>query len=251
MSIEPLRVLSSESVQVLKSAVMKKPTLLALDFNDLVSDLRLVLVPSPYRLDHSVSLLSPEGISQQSNRDTENCQLVIRALPGITPALATDDRLWVTLSFGEFKDYCLARWPVDSGGHERAPANIRNHFFANGVRGRMRDNAVSRLWWMGHIASRVDGVDSATVFDILFANSDYRSSLLERPSSSNATAVISAIIQITREAYEAGMLYRRSAFRSFMSRVDLLGGRCNLAALQVHELTERLRPLYLSAYESG
>lgn len=251
MSTESLRVLSAESVQVLKNSIAHRPSLLDMSFEDLRSELRLVLVPSPYQFNASIELLMPEGSGQDSNRDVENSINALDALPGLTPALATDDRLWVTLSFSTYRAYSLARWPIVAGGAERLQNNIRNHFFASGVRGRMRDNAVSRLWWMGHIASRVDGMDPNTVFDILFANSDYRSNLLERNSTSNATSVLSAILAISHEAYESGLEYKRAAFRSFMSRVDLLGGRCNLASLKVADLVERLRPIYLAAYSAS
>ena len=251
MSIESLRVLSFDSVQELRRIVPARPELTALPFEELLAELRLNLVRSAYLFDSGVSLFIPRGISQEENMDVANCRQMLQALPGLTPALATDDRLWVTLTFSVFREYTLARWPIGARGEENQASNIKNHFFASGVRGRMRDNSVSRLWWMGHIASRVESLHPDEVFGILYSNSDYRSNLLERNSTSNATPVLSAILEITREAYQKGIAYQRPAFRSFMSRVDLLGGRCNLAALSSSELISKLRPLYAAAYEAA
>jgi hypothetical protein len=248
MSSESVQVLSSESVQLLKEGITTRPDLIDLSLDEIRAELGLTLVGTSYKRDPSVSLKLPSGSKQSENQDVANSVLLLKALPGLTPATATDDRLWATLSFGVFKEYALTRWPIDARGPANRVVNIRTHFFANGVRGRMRDNAISRLWWMGQIAARVSDMSPEVTFDILFGNSDYRSNLLERNSTSNATSVLTAILRLSYDAYQAGKPYQRLAFRRFMSRVDMLGGRCNLAALAPDVLYAKLRPIYDAAY---
>jgi Iap family predicted aminopeptidase len=83
----------------------------------------------------------------------------------------------------------------------------------------------------------------------VFFNSDYRSSLLERNTTSAITEVVGTIIEITDEYSKQGITYNRDKFRSFMKNIDLLAGRSRLAVLNKEQLKEKLTSLYLKAYE--
>ena len=241
-------VLKIESVQKLKRSLLEKPELLEMSFDDLCDDLHLSMVSTNYVVDPTISLVMPKGISQELNGDTENALLVLKALPGLTPAQATDERLWVTLCFSQFKEYLGARWPFKSTADEKIQNHIESHWFANGIRGRMRNNGISRLWWMGYVAGNIHDFPIEKVFDILFFNSDYRQNLLDRNSTANAAIVSTAILKITDEAYKSGLEYKRQPFRSFMEKVNMLGGRSNLASMDIDTLVKILRPLYKDAY---
>jgi hypothetical protein len=241
-------VLKTESVQKLKRSLLEKPELLEMNFDELCDDLHLSMISTTYKVDSGVSLILPKGISQELNGDTENCQLILKALPGLTPAQATDERLWVTLCFSQFKEYVNQRWPFKVSAEEKIQNHIESHWFANGIRGRMRNNGVSRLWWMGYVAGNIDDFPMEKVFDILFFNSDYRQSLLDRNSTAKAANVATAILKITDEAYTAGIEFKRQPFRSFMEKVNMLGGRSNLASMDVNTLVKVLNPVYKEAY---
>ena len=86
----------------------------------------------------------------------------------------------------------------------------------------MRDNAVARLWWMAHIAKRVQVSSYEEVLKTLFFNSDYRSSLLERNSSANAINVVVSILSISQKAFSSGIEFERAKFRAFMKTQILL-----------------------------
>lgn len=241
-------VLKTESIQKLKKSVETKPSLLELSFDDLCDDLHLSLVTTNYKINSDIALVMPKGVTQELNGDAENCKLILQILPELTPAQATDERLWATLCFSEFKDYANERWPFRSAEESKLHTHISTHWFANGVRGRMRDNAISRLWWMGYMAKNIPEFSLEKVFEILFFNSDYRSSLLERNSTANAINVTTAILKITDEAYASGVPFKRDSFRNFMGKVDTLGGRSNLASMDVASLVKVLKPIYTDAY---
>ncbi|WP_353427242.1 DUF6339 family protein [Polynucleobacter sp. MWH-UH19D] len=249
MSDNLYSVLKTESVLKLKRSLLANPALLELSFDDLCDELHLSLVTTNYKVNTEVTLVMPKGATQELNGDTENCKLILQILPELTPAQATDERLWVTLCFSLFKGYVNERWPFKSSSEEKIQNHISSHWFANGVRGRMRDNAISRLWWMGYMAKNIPAFSVDKVFEILFFNSDYRSSLLERNSSANAINVTTAILKITDEAYTSGTPFKRDNFRNFMMKVDTLGGRSNLAAMDVDSLVRVLKPIYKEAYE--
>jgi len=130
-------------------------------------------------------------------------------------------------------------------------SHISSHWFANTIRGRMRDNGIARLWWMGHTANRIPHMSMNEVYEILFANSDYRSSLLERNSSANSMNVLVAVLKVTSDAYENGIHYKRENFRKFMAKIDTLGGRSNLAAIDETSLIELLKPIYSDCYTNN
>lgn len=241
-------VLKTESVQKLKRSILANPDLLSKSYEDLCDELHLSEVTTNYKVNTQIALKLPKGVTQELNADSDNCKLILKILPELTPAQATDERLWVTLCFSEMKSYVVERWPFRASEDSKLKNHISNHWFANGVRGRMRDNAISRLWWMGYMAKNIPSFSVDKVFDILFFNSDYRSSILERNSTANAVNVTTAILKITDEAYSSGVLYKRDNFRDFMSKVDTLGGRSNLASMNIETLVKVLKPIYNEAY---
>ena len=164
----------------------------------------------------------------------------------LSSANATDERLWTTLCFGQYSDYARLRWPLERA---KTPKNhAQDHWFARTNRNRLRDNAISRLWWMAHIATRVPDASMDDVLRTLFFNSDYRSSLLERNTSANSINVVVSILSISQKAFGEGFDFHREKFRTFMKQVDFLGKRTSLPSLGQPELEELLSPVYADAY---
>lgn len=248
---EILQVLKTESVQKLRRLVLATPEVIEEPLDQLAEEHSLSFVQSTYLIDTTVSLLMPAGVSQELNNDSENCSRVLSALPSLDPANATDERLWVTLSFGNFSSYLRERWQFRNSKEDKLSKHVLNHWFASGVRGRMRDNGISRLWWMGYIARKVPGMSMQQVYDLLYANSDYRSTLLERNSSANSMNVLTAVLTVSQVAFESGVPYNRLSFREFMKSVNFLGGRRNLAAMTHDSLVELLTPVYEKAYSNS
>ena len=243
-----IKVLSQLSVDKLRVLVKHELDILSIEFEKLVSDHKLELVDSYYDFDADVDLSLPQGRGQDSNKDDSNCLLIARALPGLQEVHATDERLWTTLCLRDYREYAIARWPTSEEAQPGLSKHIMTHWFAKGVRGLMRDNAVSRLWWYHQLCARVDPTNVKRVLDDLFFNSDYRSSMLERNGSSAITRVVRVIIEITKEQERQGTLYKRDKFRSFMTDLNLLAGRTRLAVLNEEQLKRQLETLYVKAY---
>ena len=124
-----------------------------------------------------------------------------------------------------------------------------NHWFAGSSRGLMRDHAISRLWWYHRLCTRIKNRSADETLDLLFFNSDYRSSMLERNTTSAITEVVSSIIEITEENRKKGVSYNREKFRAFMKSLDLLAGRSRLSVLNKEQLKTKLATLYSDAYK--
>lgn len=169
-------------------------------------------------------------------RDSDNALRVHDHLGALTPHEASEERLWVYLCHVECADYLRVRWlgkrPKKT---EEAVGKVRNHFFARGARGLMRDNGISRLWWMGKIARDADEGAPERFLEIVLHRQDVRSSLLERPLVSRNVRILRAIYGVMRERWEgdsdAGLLFQREAFRAWMRGINLRGGVVLLDAL--------------------
>lgn len=247
---EKLEVLTMESVEKLRHYLPENPEVLLNKNDSLLDDLRLKFIRTDYLIScNTCELIYPDSRDQSGLKDAENCMLILKILPNLSPADATDERIWTTLSIFQYRDYALSRWPIENQNKEKRVKHIKNHWFANGVRGRMRDNAISRLWWMAHIATKVPKRSQKETLELLLVHSDYRSSLLERNTSANAVNVTASILEVTRRAYDKGVPFSRTRFRSFMKDIDLLGGRLHLAALDYEKIVEIITPIYNEAYD--
>jgi hypothetical protein len=241
-----MKVITTESLERLRVAVTKTPTLVERDFFDLTEEMNLKFIEFNSPIQVNRNLISPEGFTQETNKDTDNCQIILSILEGLTPAQATDERLWVQLCFDQFAEYANHRWPLSRATTEKN--HVNDHWFAKTNRNRMRDNAISRLWWMGQIAQRVPNYSMDQVLEVLFFNSDYRSSLLERTSSTNSLNVLATIIKISKDAFDSGYEFDREKFRLFMKKVDFLGKKTLMGSLGIKELSKILKPMYFESY---
>lgn len=244
-----LSVLSQSSVDKLRKLTQDGIDISTYEFGDLCENFNLVPLDLEIDFDHNVELSMPVGITQELNADLENCLKMSEIFPNLSEIEATDERIWTTLCLNQYKKYAIARWPVnESVGTQK---HILNHWFAPNIRSRMRDNAVSRLWWYRRLCERIDSTQVEVILRLVFFNSDYRSSMLERNSSSAITSVVSTILKITEENARRGVIFKRDCFRDFMKKVDFIAGRSRLAVLNESQLKEKLNILYLEAYDAS
>lgn len=240
-----MQILSTESLEKLRAECGTNPEIVQKPFDEIIDQFNLTFIP--HKCEFKLEDLNlPDGLTQETNKDLENCKIISGSLGNLTAADATDERLWATLCFGEYAAYAHARWPLERA--KTIENHVQDHWFARTNRNRMRDNAIARLWWMAHIAKKVPNSSYEEVLKTLFFNSDYRSSLLERNSSANAINVLVSILSISQEAFSNGIEFKRDKFREFMKQVDLIGKRTSLPSLTTDDLHELLSPIYYEAY---
>ena len=137
---------------------------------------------------------------QPSRTDVDNALSVYGALSELTSHQASIERLWVYLSHCDCLQYVAARWMTQRPEKdEDATRDVRNHFFATGNRALIRDNGVSRLWWLGKIAHDVAPTNPREFLTILLHRQDVRSALIERPSVSMNRRVLRGIYEIMQD----------------------------------------------------
>lgn len=210
--------------------------------------------PSSIEVDDELadSIQSPaEGASarERAELDGPNSIAVYNALRSLTPQQATHERIWAYLAHFDLQDYVRRRWPVASddteAGRKRAQADIRAHYFVSGGRGLLRDNGVSRLWWMGWIAHRCIHFSEAKALEILLYRADVRANLLERSSFGMSPEIFNGVMKLLGESYETDekALFGRAEFRGLMKLLNRSGGRIMLNALSPEQLDDVLQGL--------
>ena len=176
------------------------------------------------------------GEGDPIRHDPENAVAVYLALAKLKPQEAAQERLWTHLCHVECAEYVRARWMQRRPeAIKEAVRNVENHFFAHGNRALIRDNAISRLWWLGKIARDVSKGAELEFLQILMHRQDIRSALIERASLSMNRDVLRGIYAQMREHWRAegqdAPIFERETFRDWMIRLNRRGGVVLLDAL--------------------
>jgi len=171
------------------------------------------------------------------HQEVQCCLGIFSGLPRISAYLARDQRLWVFFTHAILLQYTRTRWPIPQDT-DKAIAHIKTHFFASGgARGIERNNAVSRLWWMAKICSKVEGMSlerSLTAFLFLY---DVRQNIVDRPSTSQNVLLLSAVLMKLDESFRGDKgLFNREKFRGVMKDLNLQGGTKLLDVLDDAEI---------------
>ncbi len=175
--------------------------------------------------------------------DAENAITVYNTLRELTPHQSSLECLWVYLCHVVCATYVCKRWlSARPENNENAIRKVKNHYFASGTRSLIRDNGVSRLWWLGRTAHEVAPDKPDEFLQVLLAKQDVRSALLERPSISMNVRLLRGIYEILRENwYDGQELFDRVTFRSWMIALNRKGGVILLDALSDIELKRLLQ----------
>ena len=177
--------------------------------------------------------------------DPKHCEAIFRALENLTPQQATDERIWVYLTHFTFWDYTRTRWPIGTDS-KKQKGKIISHFFSRGVRGIVRGNAISRLWWMGFACNRACdhlNVQLRTALDALLSKQDVRKEMMERGFFRSAP-IFQSVMKFILLSYDGNeKLHDRDKFRQLTQELNRIGGMRVLDALEQTELDKLIENL--------
>jgi hypothetical protein len=177
-----------------------------------------------YSIDLDEEIAKSVDCSDDDLNEVVCCMALHSSLSGVTPYLARDERLWVRLSHMEFLKYARSRWPIPADD-SKAVDHVKAHFFARGSRGIERDNAISRLWWIAQICSKVKNLSLEQTLTTILHQSDVRATIIERPTTSQNPTVFSAVVNKLHQSYIGDKrLFERDTFRQLMKNMNLEGG---------------------------
>lgn len=188
------------------------------DFADLESrgDWRI-----PLTID--ADLDSFQALSHDSGSQVEiaNAELVGKALGGLTPSLARENRIWVRLSHVECLEYSRARWLAGETREDVLVKSIQKHFFATTLTACRDDHSIARLWWAYRIAKQAMPEEPRRALGLILARADIRLNLVERPGIGARAKLCAGVLRLL----ERDDAFRDSEpeFRLFMKWLNLLG----------------------------
>ena len=192
----------------------------------------------------------------KTGKDVENAIIVHRELNQLTPALAADERIWTALCHqDEVVKFVWDRWVKKEKKKADQVTQVKRHFFCShqGYRGVTRNNALGSLWWMSYVATKnLPGMPSDEAIKVFVEMSDLRSNLLDR-SLSRIPNVFAAIISCYRRKLtddpETKFFSRGKnggAYRTWLARINNLGGLQYFAVMDTAELEDRFWDLLTS-----
>tara|TARA_R110002126_G_scaffold213048_2_gene359540 strand:+ start:3368 stop:4129 length:762 start_codon:yes stop_codon:yes gene_type:complete len=228
MATAPLKFLSEHKLSDLSDNIaVNRDRYAAGDFLDLEQDNGWAIETATVSVDHDL-LATLDGAPRTAAADIENSLILHKALKGMTPALALEERVWVRLTHIECLRYARSRWLPEKTG-EQLDSHVRLHLFAAGLTGIRDDNALSRLWWNMHIAGIADPADPESALRLIVKTADIRQAIIERSRTGARRPLVQAIVRSMRS--DPWITSSEDSFREFMKVLNRDGGGVLFEAL--------------------
>jgi hypothetical protein len=239
------KVLDEDSVVTLRSLSKSAPKDVLNNFGSIDRTLNKVnWLPNPLA---EVKLMLPDSTS---NYDKQNSISIYNAFNFLSPVLASDERIWVTLTFCNFSEYTNARWLMPSQDDTDLTKNLLNHWFALTARDRWRNNSISRLWWIGQFVENLENIKKDDAYEILYYNSDLLTSFLGRSTLASYKNIASSVIRVTHKYYFSGdqRKFDRDSFRDFLKLIDLRLGKTAIGSFEQELCDEVIFSLFAQTH---
>ncbi len=235
-----MKILTTVSLDKLKVHLSTHPLDVQKEFDELISllDLKFVELDIPVVIENSNKLFGSNSLV--ASEEIPNVHIIWKTVGKISPLLALDERLWVTLTLTHYQEYLLSRWFDKSGNRESALSMIDTHLFATTSRKFIRDQAISRLWWAAKIASDLPGIEVNQALETMFWNSDLLSQITTRPGTASSRQLTSEILQLMHDRKVNNKEFERDPFRAFMKELDLTLGRNVFFSLPSVSMKQRI-----------
>lgn len=218
--MQKLKYLSIKTLEGLYSAIIKNLDRYRGDgFEDLAGEYGW---GSKLSIEVDLSYLDKLDPSSGSAAEIANSLLAWKALHALTPALASEDRMWTRLSHVEGFDYAKGRWFSSTGEDQKDARAIRLHFFAGTLTACRDDHALSRLWWNAYIAKKLRPHDQEGALKLLLKTADIRQALVERSRTMSRDVLGEGILRAMES--DEWLTLEETNFREFMKRVNRQGG---------------------------
>lgn len=153
--------------------------------------------------------------------EAKNSMLVWRTFNGLSPALATEERIWARLAHLECLEFSRKRW-LKGSSKDAIIANVNRHFFAGTWTSVRDDHALARLWWNAYIAQLAMPDDVDRALTTMLSKADFRSNLVERSRTSSRPTLAAAILRAMIS--DRRITETEDGFRAFMRTVNKYGG---------------------------
>lgn len=105
------------------------------------------------------------------------------ALPGLTPATASNESIWASINCFAISSYVSTRWSTSRNKTTKPSSFVLDHWLEySGSPGR-KWNAAARLWWMAELAERIAPFSSHTseqLLEVMGSNINFYHQTIDR-----------------------------------------------------------------------
>lgn len=159
--------------------------------------------------------------------DFENVKIIYDNFKMLTPAQASDERLWSYLTHVPFWYYMIKRWSVrerENKDENKLKGFIKSRYFfgfGENTDRNLSRNGIARLWWYGHISYDESSLDRYHLTKVLLTQQDFGQHLLESAFTRNPD-ITKAILSIFKELDEEYV--KRDYIRPITEYLNIIGG---------------------------
>lgn len=131
--------------------------------------------------------------SQKNEEDLINTRSIYDAFRNLTPLQASNKYMWTYLchAIPEYREYIKDRWMQSARSN-----TIRTRFFVTGSNSLWNDNALSRLWWYGHLTYDDSNSDHYALTKILLMNQTICTDVIDTPNKMNFNRIKGVLLAI-------------------------------------------------------
>ena len=131
--------------------------------------------------------------AQKSAEDLINTRNLDDAFKSLTPLQASNKYMWTYLCHAEpkYREYIRDRWMKSERDH-----TIKTRYFVTGAGSLLNDNALSRLWWYGHLTYDPDNANHYALTEILFTNQTICTDVMDTLNRTNFNRIKGVLLAI-------------------------------------------------------
>lgn len=180
--------------------------------------------------DTDVELLLP-NVEDRKQYDGINAARIHSSFNSITPAIATDERLWATLCHTKFLSFMKARWPVSVVQKNQTLDGIiqqRYFFYRSDPRKSQERNGLARLWLSADMTFDPNRNNPYELTEVMLQNTNFVFHLFGRKFSSNKDILQGTLEAILMLEKEFGRAVSKTPITEYGRRLNLIGGASSL-----------------------
>lgn len=170
--------------------------------------------------------------------DAYNSIIIYKNLMELNDMQASDERLWIGLTHGDFYEYMQYRW---SRQEKASATNIyARYFFAHGKRRSLITNSISRLWWIGKYTYEDSFENPFMLMDYFKTDFGTKSLYLFSSNFSSNDRICKALLIAVNNFEKNDIKVNRNVFKEVIKYLNILGGTNLLDYFSREELTEKI-----------
>lgn len=226
--------LISQFRDLTESQVLKEYTKESFSFQENALVETDLIVENPISLDLS---------NRTGADDFQNAISLFETFSQLTPAEATDAKLWTTLAHYDCWGYMRKRWPAEVNSAKSNKEYIEQRYFIKSINSKnLLRHGISRLWWMVYLTYNDGGSNPYELTEEVFSMLDYTTHLLSGVQGRNrnfSRAILKFVIK-NKELFEK---YKESRVRFVLRKLNYMAGYKVFSVLPENDITIFLEDL--------